>query len=253
VVEGYAALVHSGGTGNDLLPAYLAVALLAGLAMGAQPGALAGDVVDRLARARLAAWRPGRAGRWAAVAAGGLVIAQLAVLVSGFHPGQAIPGRADRAAGQRLTAGVRALGGMVAVPSDPGLTLLAGLPAVAQQDAANDVLRGSDRAAIASFTRSTARAVAMRRFSAIITELNSDLRGYPPDLARYYRRCPQMLLAGVPPAVFRPVAGARARPVSLWLPAGRGSCAMAVRALDGPAAGDEMIQARQPSRSGGAA
>jgi hypothetical protein len=115
--------------------------------------------VDRLARARLATWRPGRAGRWVAVAAGGLVIAQLAVLVSGF----------------------------------------------------------------------------------------------PPDLARYYRRCPQMLLAGVPAAVFRPVAGVRARPVSLWLPAGRGSCVMAVRALDGPAAGDETFQARQPSRSGGAA
>jgi hypothetical protein len=253
VVEGYAALVHSGGTGNDLLPAYLAVALLAGLAMSAQPGALAGDVADRLARARLATWRPGRAGRWAAAAAGGLVIAQLAVLFSGFHPGRAIPGRADRAAGRRLTAGVRALGGTVAVPSDPGLTLLAGLPAVAQQDAANDVLRGSDRAAIASFTRSTARAVATRRFSAIITELNSDLRGFPPDLARYYRRCPQMLLAGVPAAVFRPVAGVRARPVSLWLPAGRGSCVMAVRALDGPAGTGETFQARQPSRSGGAA
>ena len=33
-VEGYAALVHSGGGINDVLPAYLAVALLAGLALG---------------------------------------------------------------------------------------------------------------------------------------------------------------------------------------------------------------------------
>src|SRR5580693_7461395 len=33
-VEGYATLVHSGGAINDVLPAYLAVALLAGLALG---------------------------------------------------------------------------------------------------------------------------------------------------------------------------------------------------------------------------
>ena len=35
VVEAFAALVHTGGNVNDLLPAYLVVALLAGLAMGA--------------------------------------------------------------------------------------------------------------------------------------------------------------------------------------------------------------------------
>ena len=37
VVESYAALVHSGGRVNDLLPAYLAVALFAGLAMDGRP------------------------------------------------------------------------------------------------------------------------------------------------------------------------------------------------------------------------
>ena len=42
VVESYAALVHSGGRVNDLLPAYLAVALFAGLAMDGRPGGLAG-------------------------------------------------------------------------------------------------------------------------------------------------------------------------------------------------------------------
>ena len=39
-VGGYATLVHSGGAINDLLPAYLAVALLAGLALGNGPGSL---------------------------------------------------------------------------------------------------------------------------------------------------------------------------------------------------------------------
>ena len=59
VVESYAALVHSGGEVNDLLPAYLAVALFAGLAMDGHPGGLAGFGADRLARGRLATWRPG--------------------------------------------------------------------------------------------------------------------------------------------------------------------------------------------------
>ena len=52
--------------------------------------------------------------------------------------------------------------------------------------------------------------------------------GFPADLVRYYRRCPQTLLPGVPPAVFQPVAGPPGRPVYVWLPAGA-SCAAAVR------------------------
>ena len=94
----------------------------------ASPAAWSLTALDRLARARHRDWRrgPGRAlGR---AAASGLVIVQLAVLVSGFRPGQAIPASADRAVGARLTAGVRALGGTVAVPADPGLDLMAGLP-----------------------------------------------------------------------------------------------------------------------------
>ncbi|HEY4465016.1 MAG TPA: glycosyltransferase family 39 protein [Streptosporangiaceae bacterium] len=253
VVEGYAALVHSGGAGNDLLPAYLAVALLAGLAMGGQPGGLVGGVADRLARARNANWRPAQTGRWVAAAAAALVIAQVAFLARGFQPSRAIPTSADGSVGRNLTAGIRAIGGIVAVPSDPGLNLMAGQPPAAHQDAAADVLRGSDRAAIASFTRSTARAVAMGRFSAIIIELNSDLHGFPADLTRSYHRCPQTLLTGVPGGVFEPVAGARARPVSVWLPNGRGSCAAAVRALDGPTTAMATTQSRPPRTSGGAA
>ena len=232
VAEAYTSLVHSGGRVNDLLPAYLAVALFAGLAMDGRPGGLAGSAADRLARGRLAYWRPGLAGRWAATAAAALVIAQLAVLMNGFRPAQAIPTGADRAAGQRLAAGIRALGGTVAIPSDPGLGLLAGRPAVAHQGATDDILRASDPAIIASFRRSAARAVAARRFSAIVTENAAPPDGFPADLGRYYRRCPQALLPGVPQAVFQPVAGPPGRPAYLWLPDGA-SCAAGVRVLKG--------------------
>jgi hypothetical protein len=209
--EGYAALVHSGGGINDLLPAYLAVALLAGLALGSG------------------------AARRSGVVPGVLVLAQSALLLSGFHPSQAIPASADRAVGERLIAGMRAFSGTVAVPADPGLSLMAGVTPVAHQDAAYDVLRASDQAAIASFRRSATQAVTARRFSAIITDGPGQPFANPPSLSRYYYQCPQPLLAGVPAALFLPVAGAKVRPTYVWLPRGGGSCATAVNTLDGTA------------------
>ena len=214
VVEGYAAQVHSGSGANDLLPAYLAVALLAGLALG-NAGA---------------AW-------WAAAASGMLVLLQSALLLGGFRPAQAIPTSADRAVGEGLLSGIRTLGGTVAIPADPGLSLMAGMAPAAQQDAAFDVLRASNQAAIASLRLSTAKAAAAHRFSAIITDGPGLPRGYPPTLTRYYRRCPQPLLADVPAAVFRPVAGIAIRPASVWLPRDRGSCPAAVSILDAAAGG----------------
>jgi len=224
VAESLAALVHTGGGVNDMLPAYLVVALLAGLALAGPPGSWAGY--------RAGGRASGRVGRYASWVAGGLVLAQLAVLAAGFRPGQAVPVAADRAAGSRLVSGLRSLGGTVAIPADPALALMAGLPAVEDQLAAVDVLRASDPAAKADFTRSVARTVAARGFSAIITEIDGDLRGFPADLPRYYRRCPQMPLAGIQPAPFRP--SAAVQPVSVWLPVGHGSCAAVARALGGP-------------------
>jgi Dolichyl-phosphate-mannose-protein mannosyltransferase len=254
IVEGAAGLVHTEGTVNDLLPAYLAVALLAGLAMGARPGLTsywAGYWADRLAGARIAYWPAGRSGRWAGAAAAALVIAQLATLFGGFHPGRAMPANASRAVGARVVTGLRALGGRVAVPGDPGLELTAGLSPVAHQGAAGDVLRGTNQAAIASFKQSAARAVAALRFSAIVTDLAGPPDGYPADLSRYYRRCPQPLLAGVPEALFRPPTGYRGRPTFVWLPVGHGSCAATVRAIDGSVPGATAARPLASGRSGG--
>ncbi len=234
VVESYTSLVHSGGAVNDLLPAYLALALLAGLAMGDHPGALVSSGADRLARGRVANWRPGQLRRWVTAGVAALVLAQLAVLVNGFHPGRAIPTDTDRAVGARLVAGMRAFGGAIAVPSDPGLGLLAGLPAVAHQGATDDLLRASGPAGMDAFRSSAARTVAARRFSAIVTQTAGPPDGFPRDLTRYYRRCPQTLLSGVPPARFQAVAGPPGRPAYLWLPVGGASCAATVRVLDGP-------------------
>jgi hypothetical protein len=209
-VEGCAALVHSGGGINDMLPAYLAVAVLAGLAVG------------------------GSRNGWPTAAPGALVFTQVVLLLASCHPWHAVPTAADRAVGERLTAGLRALGGDAAIPADPGLSLLAGMAPAAHQDAAYDVLRGTNQAAIASFRDSTAAAVTARRFSVIVTDGPGPPLGYPSSLSRYYRLCPQPLLAGVPAALFRPVAGISARPAALWLPLGSSvSCQAAVNILGG--------------------
>lgn len=242
-VESAATLVHSGASRNDLLPAYLAVALLGGLGMGSQRGGLAGMPPRRTWSDVLGSRGPAL-GRAVALVAGVLVAVQVVVLLSGFRPGRAIPSAADRAAGQRLVAGLRELGGRIADFSDPGLDLAAGLPLWAHQGAADDVLRAPG-AGMALYTRSVTRAATERRFSAFITDYGGAPRGFPPDLARYYRRCPQRLLPGRPRAAFESVAGVLARPAFLWLPAGDGSrCARTVRILDRmPAKGERLRRA----------
>lgn len=239
VLEGCVALLHAGGGVNDLLPAYLVVALLAGLALSSRPGPWLGTGLDRLAAARGAAWRPRQAGRWAAATPGLLVITQLTLLMADFQPARAIPPAGDRAAGLRLIMTLRELGGTVAIPADPGLAVTAGLPAVEDQIAAADVLGAHDRTAMAIFTGSVGAAVAARRFSALISEAPGDLRGFPRDLPRYYRHCPQMPSAGLPPAPFRPGGGEWA--VSVWLPAGRGSCAALTSALEGAGPSEQLL------------
>ena len=248
VAEGYAALVHAGGGVNDLLPAYLVVALLAGLAMGDQPGAGPSPGAGHLAGVRTASGHCAKAMRSVAPVAVVLVIAQLAVLAAGFRPGRAIPAGADRAVGLRLAAGLRALGGTVAVPADPALAVMAGLPQIEDQFAAVDVLRASDPAAKAAFARSVAAEVAARRFTVIVTELDGDLRGFPGNLPRYYHRCPQMPLDGIPPAPFRK--SAAIQPVTVWLPAGRWSCTAVARVLSGPPSAGWPAQPGPQNRSG---
>jgi hypothetical protein len=240
VVESFAARAQSGSNLNDLLPAYLAVAVLAGLAMGGRSPLSPSGASGRLARARIAGmapfaqigrWRAGPAGPWIPVAASALIIAQIGLLASGFRLSQAFPPDSDRVADQRLVTAARSLGGTVAIPADPGIAVSAGLPPTEDQVAAADVLRASDQSAKAVFTGSLAQAVATEKYSAIITEFERDLRGFPVDLQSYYHECPQMPEDGV---LSVPFAGsAEALHISVWLPIGHGpSCADVTRTLE---------------------
>jgi 4-amino-4-deoxy-L-arabinose transferase-like glycosyltransferase len=204
VVEGCVALLKTGGAVNDVLPAFLAVALLAGLALGSSST------------------------RWAATASGVLVLAQSVILLAGFHPSAAIPTSADRAVGERLVAGMRAFGGDVAVPADPALSLLAGMAPAAHPAAVADVLRATDRTAIISFRRSAEEAITTRKFSAFISDGPGQPLDDPPALTRDYQECVQPV-----PTLLVPVAGGSARPAVVWIPRGSLSCQAAFSILEG--------------------
>jgi hypothetical protein len=219
-VESFAARAQDGSNVNDLLPAYTAVAILAGLALGARP-----------ALARFTRWRRDAGERWLPVAVSGLVLVQIGVLASGFHLSRALPPNADLAADQRLTAVTRALGGTVAIPDDPGIALMAGRPTSQDHIASTDVQRASDGHAKTLFMTSLTHAVHTQQYSAIITEYRRDLQGYPADLPDYYRKCPQTPWDGLLSIPFS--AGAKPLPVTVWLPIGHGpSCATVARTLE---------------------
>jgi len=236
-VEAIAARAEAGSNLNDLLPVYIMVAVLAGLAMGGQPAFSPRDA-DRLARfprpawlARFMQWHRSAGRRWIPVVVSGLIVVQIGLLAGGFRLSQAFPPQADRIAGQRLVTAAQALGGTVAIPAAPGIAVTAGLPPVEDQVAAADVLQASDQSAKAIFMASLARAVAAQKFSGIITEFSRGLRGFPADLPRYYHLCPQTPLDGVLSVPFS--ANAQALPISVWLPVGHGpSCAAVVQMLE---------------------
>jgi len=226
-VGGYATLVHSGGAINDLLPAYVAVALLAGLALGNGPGLPSTDLPDT----GLPGTGRSGPGQLVTTVAGVLILAQSVFLLASSHPSRALPASASRAVGMRLVAGMRALGGDVAVPGDPSLSLQAGMAPAAVQGAAYDVMRSANRAGAKSFRHSAAAAVKATQFSAIISSGDGRALFNPPGLLEYYRECLQPLPAG-PATLLFPAGRKQPVPAVVWIPRG-GSCQDVLSILNG--------------------
>jgi len=231
-VEGYATLVHSGGAINDVLPAYLAVALLAGLALGNGAGqSSTGQSSTGQSSAGQSSTGQSSTGRLVATVAGVLILAQTVFLLASSHPSSALPASAGRAVGMRLVAGMRALGGDVAAPGDPSLSLQAGMTTVAVQGAVYDVVRATDQAGTASYLHSAAAAVKAWQFSAIISSGNGKALYNPPGLLTYYQECLQALPAG-PATLLIPIGRKQPVPAVVWIPRG-GSCQHALSILNG--------------------
>jgi hypothetical protein len=163
--------------------------------------------------------------------AGVLILTQSVFLLASSHPPRALPASAVRANGMRLIAGMRALGGDVAVPGDPSMSLQAGMTPAAVQGAVYDVVRATDKAGTASYMRSAAAAVKARQFSAIISSGDGKALYNPPGLLKYYQECLQAPPAG-PATLLLPGAEHQLRPAVVWIPRS-GSCQQVLRILAG--------------------
>lgn len=193
--------VHTGASVADLIPAYLGVALLAGLALATiSVGATVG---------------------WL------LALLQLVLLLSmSLHPSAQVPSAADLATGRHLVSALRAVPGPVLIPSSPTLDVAAGKAPFSHQGAVSDVLRAHPGPAIRRYEASVAGAVDSERFTAIVVEQPSDLSyfGLPADLAAHYRACPGLLLTRAGPNAFYPITDLRVRPRRLYVRVGSHDC-----------------------------
>jgi hypothetical protein len=195
VAASYASRLHEAGYLNVLMPAFAALSLVTGLAVGA---ALSTEASTKTA------W--GEMGRGAV---GLLCLLQLLLLA--YNPRPLVPTAADRQAGQALVRRLAALPGEVYIPFHGYLAALAGKPTHAQGMAVYDVLRGENPQA-GALAASLHQAIRDQRFAAVVLDSNLFL----PQLTRYYRPTETVFDR---PSVFFPVTGKRTRPEQILTPA----------------------------------
>lgn len=186
------ASTHSGGYLNVLLPAFAALGLLTGLAVGAPAQ---DDRHGALQRHALTA----------------LTTVQLALLL--YAPGRVGPTDSDAAIQGAIVARLAAIDGEVLVPGQRYLPTLAGKQSFGLEMAAADVLRASPGDWVAFQLRSDIdRAVASGRFDAVVLNHEGDAMS---SLRARYRAAGRLVDdAG------EPVTGAALRPTLLYLRAG---------------------------------
>jgi len=157
--------LHSGGYLNVLMPAYAAIALLAGLTYGT------------LVR--------GRGGGIARPVLAVALLLQLGLLV--YPIGAQIPTAADRATGAQLIARLRALPGRVIVLRHPWYATLAGKTASAQEEAIADVLRSSDRRGSRALLASLHSALGAEDIQAVVLDFPSDTSFFGTEITHDFR------------------------------------------------------------------
>jgi hypothetical protein len=193
--------LHTGGYANVLMPAYAAIALLAGLTY-----------------ARVASGRanPGRASpapapRAAPALATLALAAQLALLI--YPINKQIPTAADRLAGAQLIARLRTLPGPVIVLRHPWYATEAGKGSFAQEEAIGDVLRSASRTATHALTKSLATALDTYHVQAVVLDGTFDAHFLEPELSREFR----LQSAPITPARLYPLTDVRTSPALVYL------------------------------------
>ncbi|MGO9954407.1 MAG: ArnT family glycosyltransferase [Solirubrobacteraceae bacterium] len=183
--------LHTGGYANVLMPAYAAIALLAGLTS-----------------ARLLARGPGRLMQPLLLA--GLLL-QLALLA--YPLGAQIPTAADRAAGTQLLARLRALRGPVIVLRHPWYATVAGKGTFAQSEAIGDVLRSGAIRGARAMRASLRCDLNADNVQAVVLDGPWDARLLGSELTRDFRLQPQPVTA----SRLYPLTDVRTSPTLLYL------------------------------------
>jgi hypothetical protein len=157
--------LHTGGYLNVLMPAYAAIALLAGLTYGKL------DTTERKNMTRLLLAVP--------------IILQLALLI--YPVNAQIPTAADRAAGAELIARLRTLPGPVIVLRHPWYATEAGKGTFAQEEAIGDVQRSSSRKGSTALDASLRTALNADHVQAVVLDGTYDERFFGAELSRDFR------------------------------------------------------------------
>jgi hypothetical protein len=156
--------LHTGGYLNVLMPAYAAIALVAGLTYG------------KLSATQSAKVRPLLAGA---------VLLQLALLV--YPIGAQIPTAADHTAGAQLIARLRTLPGPVIVLRHPWYATIAGKGTFAQEEAIGDVLRSSSSRGSRPLGASLTTALNHYHVQAVVLDGTFDAHFFGGELQRDFR------------------------------------------------------------------
>jgi Dolichyl-phosphate-mannose-protein mannosyltransferase len=198
ILSAWLSRLHTGGFLNVLMPAYAALALLAGLVYGA---------VARRARDRPCGWRS-CTGALVALA----LLAQVALL--GYRPATQIPTAAQRAAGAALIAGLRSLPGPSIVLRHPWYATLAGRGnSGAQEEAIHDVLRSSAARGARVLRASLARALDAERVQSVVLDYAGDGSLLGPEFMREFR----LQRAPITRSRLYPLTDLRTAPVLVYL------------------------------------
>jgi hypothetical protein len=175
---------HAGAYDNNLIPAALALAVLAGLAIGAEK---AGSYVTALCAV------------------------QLALLF--YDPRAQLPSAGSRQAGRHLVSLIGSSAGDVLAPQDGYLGAFADKPTFAHSMAIYDVMRAGDPDDAARLVREFHEALSAHRFSLIVVDrIDPWLRD---DLQREYRRDGPAIADD---RAFWPVTGLHLHPAAIYRP-----------------------------------
>jgi hypothetical protein len=188
--------LHAGGYVNVLMPAYAAIALLAGLSWA--------GLADR------------REGRITSALLGATLLVQLGLLV--YPLGAQIPTAADRVAGTELIARLRSLPGPVVVFRHPWYATEAGKGTFAQEEAVGDVLRSGAPRGRRALSASLGRALDADHVQAVVLDGSWDLHFFGAELTREFRLQPEPIT----PSRLWPLTDVRTAPTLLYLRVSRG-------------------------------